>query len=110
MTPITTKHDKTIEDYNKVFADIAGTALPKSPLPGSNFMTPEVLGAWKHGDRYIELSTGNWPTGEGLKRIFGISIRSESDLSKSIYGSLVEANTMEEVRLSFDATIDEYCH
>lgn len=111
MHPITTNYDKTIDDFEAVFADILSASEKKSPIPGVNIMTPLWLGTWKYGKKWAELATGNMPDVDGNRiRVFSITFRSVAKPDEMDDGMLIDPNkvkTMEDVRAEYDAAVEK---
>lgn len=68
---------------------------------GKNFMTPEILGFGKIGDKYVyEVSQGPAPFESG-KHIFGLTVKDIKTFETSNYSGAYESlNEIEDVILS----------
>lgn len=95
-------HDFTATEaaFKAVFADLPSRPPTESPIPGANFMTPDVLGVWKYERGWAELSTGMF----GEDRLFGITIRTTDGAKGEVPGRMVDMNakTLEDVRKEYD--------
>jgi len=99
----------TVVDFREVFADRPADFTSRSPIPGLNMMTDDILAVWKVNGYYVELSTGVF----GETRLFALTTRPVTTLSYSSdndYSRLIDPNkvaSMEDVKDEFDKLVAE---